>query len=66
MAAGVVAWQITSLYFPNLPGDFVGLCVSLVTMLIVTPLTQTFDPPRELHDSDGNPVELTDRLGTLQ
>ena len=66
MAGGVIAWQITATFFPNLPGDFVGLCVSLVTMLIVTPLTQTFDPPRELRDSDGNVVELTDRLGTLQ
>ena len=65
MAAGIVAWQMTSLYFPELPGDLVGLGFSLVAMLIVTPLTQRLDPPRGLKDADGNPVELTDRLGVL-
>ena len=51
---------------PELPADFIGLAASLVTMLVVTPLTQRFDPPRELRDSDGNPVELTNRLGVLR
>jgi hypothetical protein len=34
-------------------------------MLIATPLTQTWDPPRPLVDTDGKPVELTNRLGIL-
>ena len=42
-----------------------GLAACLVTMLVVTPLTQKIDPPRELRDSDGNPVTLGNRLGTL-
>jgi hypothetical protein len=29
-------------------------------------LTQSFDPPRPLVDSEGNPVELKDRLGVLR
>ena len=37
----------------------------LITMLVVTPLTQKSDPPTELLDGDGNKVELKDRLGTL-
>lgn len=65
MAAGIAAWFATSLFYPDLPGDLIGLGMSLATMLLVTPLTQKIDPPRELHDSDGNPVELTDRLGLL-
>ncbi|HNP36096.1 MAG TPA: sodium:solute symporter family protein [Woeseiaceae bacterium] len=65
MIAGIITWLATSVYYPNLPGDFVGLGVSLATMLIVTPLTQKLDPPRKLLDADGKPVELTNRLGVL-
>jgi SSS family transporter len=65
MAAGITAWLSTMMVAPELPADFVGLAASMVTMLVVTPLTQRFDPPRELRDSDGNPVELTNRLGVL-
>jgi SSS family transporter len=65
MFAGIGAWIVTSIYYPNLPGDFIGLSVSLITMLIAVPLTQTIDPPRPLVDADGNPVELDNRLGVL-
>ncbi len=65
MAAGIAAWLVTLWLRPEWPADFIGLGASLVTMLVVTPLTQTIDPPRELRDSDGNPVELKNRLGTL-
>lgn len=65
MAAGIAAWLITRSVAPEWPGDLVGLGVSLITMLVVTPLTQRIDPPRALVDTDGNPVELTDRLGVL-
>ncbi len=65
MSAGIVAWLLTSLYYTELPGDLIGLGVSLVTMLIVTPLTQRIDPPRKLVDRDGNEVQLTDRLGVI-
>jgi len=62
MFAGIVSWIVTSIYFPALPGDFIGLGVSLVTMLIAVPLTQTLDPPRPLVDRDGNPVDLSHRI----
>lgn len=65
MLAGIVTWIVTSIYYPSLPGDFLGLGVSLVTMLIVTPLTQKLDPPRALVDADGNRVALDNRLGIL-
>jgi Na+/proline symporter len=65
MFAGIFAWIVTSVFYPNLPGDFIGLGVSLLAMLIATPLTQTWDPPRPLVDTDGKPVELTNRLGIL-
>jgi len=48
-----------------LPADFIGLAVCLATMLIVSPLTQKIDPPRPLCDSDGNAIDMSDRLGTL-
>jgi hypothetical protein len=39
--------------------------VCLVTIVIVTPLTQKFDPPRPLLTAEGEELELKDRLGTL-
>ena len=42
-----------------------GLIAALGTILIVTPLTQRIDPPRPLLNSDGEEVELKDRLGIL-
>ena len=66
MAAGIAAWLTASIFYPELPGDLIGLGASLAAMLVTTPLTQTFDPPRTLVDKDGNPVELTNRLGILR
>ena len=65
MAAGLSAWMITLFAAPRLPADFIGLGASLVTMLVVTSLTQRIDPPRPLVDSEGTPVALEDRLGVL-
>jgi hypothetical protein len=42
-----------------------GLIACLVTILVVTTLTQRFDPPRPLLGRDGEEVEMKDRLGTL-
>ena len=65
MAAGFVAWALSVRYAPDWPGDLIGLLACLVTLLIVTPLTQTLDVPRPVRDGDGEAVELKDRLGTL-
>ncbi len=65
MAMGFMTWFITSQIATEFPGDLLGLLVALLTILIVTPVTQKFDPPRPLLDSDGNEVELKNRLGTL-
>ncbi|MGB5510162.1 MAG: sodium:solute symporter family protein [Woeseiaceae bacterium] len=65
MLVGIAAWLMTGLFYPEMPGDVVGLGACLATMLIVTPLTQRLDPPRPLTDHDGRAVMLRDRLGTL-
>ena len=65
MFVGFSSWLITRAVAPELPGDMIGLVASLVTMLVVTSLTQKFDPPRQVVDIDGQPVELTNRLGVL-
>lgn len=65
MAVGITTWLTTLAMRPELPADFMGMLASLVTMLIVTPLTQSFDPPRPLLDSDGNEADTAHRLGTL-
>ena len=66
MAAGVAAWVTTSVAWPGLPGDLVGFGVSLITMLVATPLTQRIDPPRPIRDHEGKAVALGDRLGVLR
>jgi Na+/proline symporter len=58
MGAGLFTWIATMQLWPGLPADFMGLGASLIAMLVVTPLTQEFDPPKALADSDGNPIEL--------
>jgi len=65
MTAGIAAWLASMYFAPQLPADFIGLGASIVTMLIVTPLTQKSDPPKGLHDPEGNPIEMTNRLGIL-
>ncbi len=65
MVAGFSAWLMSRALAPELPGDLIGLGVSLLTMLLVSTLTQKFDPPRAIVDIDGNPVQLTNRLGVL-
>ena len=65
MMTGVLAWFVSRLIWPELPGDLIGMVVCLVTMLIVAPLTQDFDPPLPLLNADGEEIELTDRLGIL-
>ena len=65
MAVGFLTWLLAILFLPNLPGDLLGLLVGLLTMLVVTPLTQKMDPPSRLLNSDGEEVEMKDRLGTL-
>jgi len=65
MTAGFAAWLTALLLAPELPGDLLGLVACLLTLLVVTPLTQKFDPPRPALNNDGEEVELKDRLGTL-
>ena len=65
MAMGFLTWFVAILYAPEFPGDLLGLLVGLLTILVVTPLTQKMDPPEPLRNSDGQEVEFKNRLGTL-
>lgn len=66
MATGFATWLITRQLAPDMPGDLFGLGVCLVTIVVVSLLTQKSDPPRPARDVDGNEVELTNRLGVLK
>lgn len=65
MAAGFLTWFLAILYAPGFPGDLLGLLIGLVVMLIVSAFTQKSDPPEPFRNSDGEEVEMKDRLGTL-
>ena len=65
MAAGFITWAIAIVVAPEFPGDLLGMIACLVTLVVVTLMTQKFDPPRPVRNSDGEEVELKDRLGTL-
>ena len=66
MAVGVLVWLVSSLVWPEMPGDLIGMAACLITMLVVTPLTQKSDPPAPLLSLDGELVDLTNRLGVLR
>ena len=42
-----------------------GLLAGLITILIVSPMTQKVDPPKPLRNGDGEVVEFKDRLGSI-
>ena len=65
MAAGFSAWFLSTWFYPELAGDVIGFGVSVVTIVIVTLLTQRTDPPRPLVDESGEPIDLKGRLGIL-
>ena len=65
MAMGFLTWFVAILLAPEFPGDLLGLLIGLLTILVVTPLTQKIDPPVPLRNGDGEEVEFKDRLGTL-
>jgi SSS family solute:Na+ symporter len=66
MTVAVVVWMSSKWLRPDLPGDLLGMAACLLTMLIVTPLTQRVDPPRPLLTADGEEIEFRDRLGILR
>ena len=65
MAMGFLSWFVAIVVAPDLPGDLLGLLAALVTLLVVSPLTQKIDPPRPLRNNDGEVVEFRDRLGSI-
>jgi len=65
MIMGFLTWILSILFLPDLAGDLLGMFVGLIAMLIVTACTQKFDPPSPVLNSDGEEIELTNRLGTL-
>lgn len=65
MAVGFLTWLGTMLFAPNLAGDMLGLIACMITMLIVATFTQKSSPPEPLRNSDGEEVEMKNRLGVL-
>ncbi len=65
MAMGFLVWLLATLLMPDLASDMLGLVACLLTIVIVTPMTQKFDPPRPLLTAEGEELEMKDRLGTL-
>lgn len=65
MLGGLLTWIGASAIGTEFPADLIGFGVSLLAMVVVTLATQKSDPPRPLTDYEGNPVEMTNRLGTL-
>lgn len=65
MAVGFLVWVLSEWLYPNLAGDVLGLIFALLAIIIVTPLSQAYDPPKPLIDADGKPIDLKGRLGIL-
>ena len=65
MLGGLITWAGASIIGTEVPADLIGFLASLLVMVVVTLLTQKIDPPRPITDDVGNPIDLTNRLGTL-
>lgn len=65
MGAGLLVWIGCSGLWPELPGDLLGLFVSVIVMLIVALLTGKKDPPRPLVNPRGEEIDMKDRFGFL-
>ena len=65
MFTASLTWMLAIFFAPDMAGDLLGMIVGLITMLVVTPLTQEFDPPKPVLNGDGEEIELRNRLGTL-
>ena len=65
MTSGFLVWIASLVWYPEMPGDMLGMLAALVVLLLVTPLTQHRDPPRELVDVEGSAIPFNNRLGTL-
>ena len=65
IGSGFAAFAAVSIIYPEIPASFAGFWTSLVVAVVVSRLTQKSDPPKVLTDTDGVPMDLTDRLGTL-
>jgi SSS family transporter len=66
IVCGFLTWLVSRSIAPELPGDLIGMGACLVSMIVVSLLTQKTDPPRPARDIDGNIVEFKDRLGILR
>jgi SSS family solute:Na+ symporter len=65
ITSGLVAFVTAEFLYPEIPASFVGFFASLAVAITVSLLTQQSDKPKPLTMADGQPLELTDRLGTL-
>jgi Na+/proline symporter len=65
MFGGTAAWLLFMKLTPELPSDVIGWCVGLLLLIVVTIFTSRKSPALPLTDSEGKPLEYTDRLGTL-
>ena len=65
IAAGFASFIALKMIYPDFPASFVGFWASLFGAIIVSLLTQKSDPPVALTSADGEPMDLSNRLGTL-
>ena len=65
IVGGLATWLGAWIAGTEFPADLLGFLVSAASMVLVTLVTQKIDPPRPLSDIDGNPIDLTNRVGTL-
>ena len=65
IGAGFATFATVAVIYPEFPASFAGFWMSLTVAVVVSLLTQRRDPPKKLTNADGDPMDLSDRLGTL-
>jgi Na+/proline symporter len=65
IGAGFATFMASPFLFPDLPASLVAFVVSLAVSIIVSLATQKISPPKPLTNADEQPMDLSNRLGTL-
>jgi len=65
IGAGFATFMAAPAIFPEWPASLIAAIASLIVAVVVSLATQKSSPPRPLTDADEQPLELSDRLGTL-
>jgi solute:Na+ symporter, SSS family len=59
MTAGLIAFLWVNYAYDDLPGTFFGFWASIIVTILISLITQKYDPPKVMTDIDGNELHMS-------